>query len=285
MMAQSNPVGLRSRKHIHPFDLLRPANPDEAVGMALPDARSAFMAGGLDLIDRMKGGKTFERLILLDGIDALKAIRREGCRIVMGALATHEEIAGSDLLAEAAPDLAALWRKIANPRVRHTGTLGGNLMSGHPHYDAAPALLTLGAEATVHTATGARTIGIDRLADHPGTLLGSISIAETPPWRLLADRSLHPVLSAYLGFRIDRGQLVTARIAIGCACARPIAVDLPLGGEPTPGLAAMAGEVARGVGAMLPAEMINDGLASAAYRRRMCEVLIRRLLVRLAAHA
>jgi aerobic carbon-monoxide dehydrogenase medium subunit len=284
MVAQSNPVGLRSRRHIHRFDLLRPATAGEAVGMALPDARSAFMAGGLDLIDRMKGGKTFERVILLDGIDALKAIRREGGRIVIGALATHEEIAGSDLLAEAAPDLAALWRTIANPRVRHTGTLGGNLMSGQPHYDAAPALLALGAEATVHTATGVRTIGIDGLARHPGVLLGSVSIAETPP-RLLADRSLHPVLSVYLGFCIDRGKLVTSRFAIGCGCERPVAADLPLGDEPIPGLAARAGEVARAVAATLPAEMINDGLASAAYRRRMCEVLIRRLLVRLAAHA
>jgi carbon-monoxide dehydrogenase medium subunit len=285
MGAQSNPAGLRSRRHIHRFDVLRPATAGEAVGMALPDARSAFMAGGLDLIDRMKGGKTFERVILLDGIDALKAIRREGGRIVIGALATHEEIAGSDLLAGAVPDLAGLWRTIANPRVRHTGTLGGNLMSGQRHYDAAPALLALGAEAAVHTAAGVRTINIDRLADHPGALLGSISIAETPLLRLLADRSLHPVLSVYLGARVDRGKVTPSRITIGCACERPVAVDLPLGGEPISGLAAKAGETARDVVAALPAEMISDGLAGAAYRRRMCDVLIRRLLVRLAAHA
>jgi aerobic carbon-monoxide dehydrogenase medium subunit len=253
--------------------------------MVLPDARSAFMAGGLDLIDRMKSGKTFERVISLDGIDALKGIRRESGRIVVGALATHEEIARSDLLGEAAPDLAALWRMIANPRVRHTGTLGGNLMSGQPHYDAAPALLALGAEAAVHTPAGVRMVGIDRLADHPRALLESISIAGTPPLRLLADRSLHPVLSIYLGACVDRGKLTTSRIAIGCACERPVAVDLPLGGEPVSALAARAGEVARAVAAALPAEMISDGLAGAAYRRRMCDVLIRRLLVRLAADA
>jgi aerobic carbon-monoxide dehydrogenase medium subunit len=285
MTAQLNPAGLRSRKHIHPFDLLRPASAGEAVAMALPDARSAFMAGGLDLIDRMKGGKTFQRVISLDGIDALKAIRREGGRIVIGALATHEEIARSGLLAEAAPDLAALWRAIANPRVRHTGTVGGNLMSGQPHYDAAPALLALGAKAAVHTAACVRAVGIDDLAGHPGALLTSISIAETPTLRLLGDRSLHPVLSVYLGARVDRGKVTASRIAIGCACERPVAVDLPLGGEPVSGLAARAGEVARAITATLPAEMISDGLAGAAYRRRMCDVLIRRLLVRLAAHA
>jgi aerobic carbon-monoxide dehydrogenase medium subunit len=284
-MAQSNMVGLRSRKHIRPFDLLRPASPAEAIGMALPDARSAFMAGGLDLIDRMKNGTAFERVILLNGLAAMKAIRREGGRIIIGALATHAEIASSDVLVQGAPDLMKLWRVIANPRVRSTGTIGGNLMSAQPHYDAAPALLALAAEATVNTAAGVFTAGIDRLADHPGALLDSIGIAETPALRLLADRSLHPALSVYLGARVNRGELVAARIAIGCAYARPVAVDLPVGGKPVSGLAARAEEVVRAVAAALPADMADDGFASAAYRRRMCDVLIRRLLLRLAAHA
>ena len=47
------------------------------------------------------------------------------------------------------PDLATLWREIANPRVRHTGTVGGNIMSRQPHYDAMPALMALGATATI----------------------------------------------------------------------------------------------------------------------------------------
>jgi aerobic carbon-monoxide dehydrogenase medium subunit len=284
-MTQSNPVGLRSRKHIRPFDLLRPASPGEAISMVLPDTRSAFMAGGLDLIDQMKSGKTFERVVLLDGIASMKAIRREGGRIVIGALTSHAEIAHNDLLGEAAPDLMTLWRTIANPRVRYAGTIGGNLMAGQLHYDAAPALLALRAEATLHTAAGMRTVGIDKLADHPGALLDSVSIAETPPVRLLADRSLHPALSVYLGARVNRGELVAAQVAIGCACERPVAVDLPFGGEPVSGLAAKADEVVRAVAAALPAEMIDDGLASAACRRRMCGVLVRRLLLRLGAHA
>lgn len=282
-MAQSNLIGLRSRKHIQPFDLLCPANPAEAVGMALPDARSAFMAGGLDLIDRMKSGTTFERVILLDGIGAMKSIRRADGRIVIGALTTHAEIAHNDLLGEAAPDLVTLWRTIANPRVRCTGTIGGNLMAGQPHYDAAPALLALGAEAVLHTATGVRMAGIDELTDHPGALLDSISIAGTHASRLLADRSLHPTLSIYLGARVSARELVSARIAIGCSYARPVAVDLPLAGEPVSGLAAKADEVVRAVAATLPVKMTDDAVASAPYRRRTCGVLIRRLLVRLGA--
>ncbi|SRR5579871_5645012 len=150
--------------------------------------------------------RKFERVILLDGIGAMKTIRRAGGRIVIGALTTHAKIAHNDLLGETAPDLATLWRAIANPRMRYAGTIGGNLMSGQPHYDATPALLALAAEATLHTAAGVRTIGIDTLADHPGALLDSISIAATPPLRLLAERSLHPALSIDLGARVDRGE-------------------------------------------------------------------------------
>ena len=116
--------------------------------------------------------------------------------------------------------------------------------------------------------------------------INSASIAATPSLRLLADRSLHPALSIYLGARMDRGELAAARVAIGCACERPVTVALPLDGEAVSGLASKAGEIVRAIAAMLPAEeMIDDGLASAAYRRRMCDVLIRRLLVRLGAHA
>ncbi len=284
-MAQSNLVGLRSRKHIRPFKLLRPVSTGEAIGMALPGARSAFMAGGLDLIDEMKSGKTFERVILLAGIGTMKAVRRAGGNIVIGALTTHAEFASNDLLREVVPELVTLWRTIANPRVRYAGTIGGNLMSARPQYDAAPALLALGAEAVLHSATAVRTIGIDSLANQDGALLENISLAETPLLRLLADRSLHPALSIYLGARADGCELISARIVIGCAYERPVAVDLPLRGEPVSALAAKAAEIARAVAAALPAGMADDGLAGAAYRRRMCDVLIRRLLVRLGSQA
>jgi carbon-monoxide dehydrogenase medium subunit len=284
-MAQSSLVGLRSRKHIHPFALSRPTSADDAVAAVQPGMRSAFMAGGLDLIDRMKSGEAFDQLIFLDGIPSLHGIHRADGKLVIGALTTHAELARNEVLACAAPDLSALWRGIANPRVRTTGTIGGNLMSGLPHYDAAPALLALGAEATVRTAAGTVAIGVDQLADYRGALLESVSITEAPSLRLLADRSLHPTLSVYLGARFAQGELRAARIAIGCAYARPIAIDLAVSGEALPALAAKAADIAHTATDGLPAAVIGDGVASADYRRRMCNVLIRRLLVRLGATA
>jgi CO/xanthine dehydrogenase FAD-binding subunit len=183
------------------------------------------------------------------------------------------------------PGLSALWREIANPRVRYAGTIGGNLMSGLPHYDAAPALLALGAEATLSTGAGdPRIVGIDALTGHRGALLENVAFSVAPGIHLLADRSLHPMLSVYLGASSANGLLLAARIAIGCAYARARAVELPVAGKPLRAIADNAADLARIVIGELPVP-IEDGLASGSYRRRMIEVLIRRLLVRLGASA
>jgi len=281
---QTRLVGLRSRKHIVPFSLVRPTTVAEACAAMQAAGRTAFMAGGLDLIDRMKSGEAFDRVIFLDAIAPLRGIRRVDGRIVIGALTTHADVGRSDVLASAVPSLSALWREIANPRVRHTGTLGGNLMSGLPHYDAGPALLALAAEATLSTSAGSRTISIDALADHRGALLESVAFRAAPALHLLADRSLHPMLSVYLGASSADGELLAARVTVGCAHAQAPAVDLPVAGKPLQTIADNAADLARAVVSEVPPP-IDDGLASGSYRRRMMEVLIRRLLVRLGATA
>jgi carbon-monoxide dehydrogenase medium subunit len=289
-MPQSYPqsdalVGLRSRKHIMPFDLVMPASPEAACAAKTAGARNVYMAGGLDLIDRMKTGQAFDRVIRLDGIASLRGIRRADGMLIIGALTTHAEIARSDLLADAVPGLPALWRVIANPRVRHVGTIGGNLMSGLPHYDAALALLALDAQAIVRTAAGARSIGIEVLAGHRDALLEAVTIDPAPSWHLVADRSLHPVLSVYLGARSAEGEVRSARIVVGCAFAQPVAVRLPVSGLRMAALASRAKELARVVAGSMAGPMLDDGLATAVYRRRMCEVLVCRLLIRLGATA
>jgi carbon-monoxide dehydrogenase medium subunit len=281
---QTRLVGLRSRKHILPFSLVKPTTVAEACAAMQAGGRTAFMAGGLDLIDRMKSGEAFDRVIFLDAIAPLHGIRRVDGRIVIGALTTHADVGRSDALASAVPGLSALWREIANPRVRHTGTLGGNLMSGLPHYDAGPALLALAAEATLSTSAGSRTISVDALADHRSALLECVALRAAPALHLLADRSLHPALSVYLGASSADGVLITGRIAIGCAYARALALDLPVAGTPLRNIANNGADLARAAMGELPPPM-DDGLASGSYRHRMMEVLIRRLLVRLGATA
>jgi carbon-monoxide dehydrogenase medium subunit len=244
------------------------------------------MAGGLDLIDWLKGGEAVDRIIHLAGVRELAGIRRDGDTISIGALTTHAELAHSAVLADLIPDFPALWRTIANPRVRLVGTLGGNLMSAAPHYDAWPALLALGADAVVFDRSGtAATVELPALRGRDDMILGQVRIgAASLQRRLLADRSLHPVVSVYLGASIDSGKVRSARIVAGCAHAQAVMAELPVAGAGVAALGSDAGDLARAVAGSVP-EPIGDGLASGPYRRRMIEVLTRRLLIKLGSQS
>jgi carbon-monoxide dehydrogenase medium subunit len=280
-------IGLRSRKHIPSFDLVRPASVAEACRALTAPGRSVVMAGGLDLIDRLKGGEAVDRIVHLAGVRELAGIRRDGDAISIGALTTHAELARSALLADLIPDFPATWRTIANPRVRFGGTLGGNLMSAAPHYDAWPALLALGADAVVFDRSGVpAAVELPALRGRDDILLGQVRIggAASLQRRLLADRSLHPVVSVYLGASIDNGKVRSARIVAGCAHAQAVMAELPVAGTPVATLGSDAGDLARAVAGSVP-EPIGDGLASGPYRRRMIEVLTRRLLIKLGSQS
>lgn len=274
-------VGLRSRKHIPPFELFRPASVEEACQACSEPGRVALMAGGLDLIDRLKAGEAVDRVVHLAGVRELSVIRRDGDSISIGALTTHAELAQSEVLTELLPDLPAIWRTIANPRVRSAGTIGGNLMSAMPHYDAWPALLALGAQAVAIDRSGAHSaFDLRMVHGRDDIILAQVRLPMTPSRRLLADRSLHPIVSVYLGAIVEDGIVLSVRVAMGCAYAQPATVELPVAGVPVATLGVDAAELARAAATPLPGA-ISDGLASGSYRQRMVEVLVRRLLIKL----
>ena len=282
---QACAFGMRSRKHIAPFALARPRSISEACAEMAASPHARFMAGGLDLIDAMKSGTHYEKIIALDGVTDLRAIRREGASVFIGALATHADTASSEVLAAALPDLQRIWRGLANPRIRHVGTIGGNIMAGAAHYDAAPDCLALGASARLMDAEGRQhVVEIGDVSAWPGALLEGVTIPVTPGLRLLGERSLHPMLTVYLGGAQEGESWSGLRLAIGCAFARPLRIDLPLAGMDGRQLRSAAADIAQEVAATVP-EPVGDTLASSAYRRRMIGVLTRRLLTALAGDA
>lgn len=227
---------------------------------AMPGAQ--FMAGGIELIGRMKWGEVVEDVIHLGRVAGLADITATAGALRIGAGATHAAIAQSPVVAAALPDLAALWPEVANPRIRFTGTLGGNLMCRQPGYDGWPAMLALGAVPEGDTLLTAVTIPA-------GTML-------------LADRSLKPALIVWLGVSVSGGLVTAARLGVGGAHKAAVLLELPVVGTPLAALA--AAEAADWATRHLP-EPVTDSLASAAYRRRMAGVLARRLLLRAGARA
>jgi carbon-monoxide dehydrogenase medium subunit len=117
---------------------------------ALAKSGGMALAGGQSLVGAMKLRLANPgTLVDLSGIAELKGINKEGGALVIGALATHAEVAASAAVRQAIPALAALAEGIGDRQVRNRGTLGGSLANNDPAADYPAAALALG--ATIHT--------------------------------------------------------------------------------------------------------------------------------------
>ena len=139
------------------FEYVRPKSVDEAV-RAIGASNAKLLAGGQTLIPAMKLRLNRpERIVDLGAIGGLAAIARKDNALVIGAMATHADIATSAEVAAAIPGLAHVAEGIGDPQVRNRGTIGGSLANNDPAADYPAAVLALG--AVLHTSK--RTIAAE----------------------------------------------------------------------------------------------------------------------------
>ncbi|GAA4414711.1 FAD binding domain-containing protein [Actinokineospora soli] len=142
------------------FDYVAPTTLDDAV-RALADAGedAKIIAGGQSLLPvlRMRLA-TPPKLVDLARVAELHGIREDGDRIVIGAMTTHYELQRDPLVADHLALLRLATDTVADPQVRHRGTLGGALAHADPAGDLAAPALALDAEFTVCGMDGKRTI-------------------------------------------------------------------------------------------------------------------------------
>ena len=114
-----------------PFEYLRPRTVAEAAEMlAAHDGRAMAMAGGSDLLPKMKRGQIEPAyLIGLRGLPEMAGISAEpDGSLRIGAGQTLAEVCEDPAVAASAPALAAAARSVSTPQLRAAGTLGGNVM-------------------------------------------------------------------------------------------------------------------------------------------------------------
>jgi carbon-monoxide dehydrogenase medium subunit len=168
-----------------PFSYHRPATLADAVKLlATLGDEARPLAGGHSLVPMMKLRlATPEHLVDLHGIDGLKGIRREGNRVVIGAMTTQHELLASDEIRKLLPILHETALLIADPQVRYMGTIGGNVANGDPGNDMPALMMTLGASYRLEGTAGARDIAASEFYQgayftslEPGEILTAISI-------------------------------------------------------------------------------------------------------------
>ena len=167
------------------FSYHRPATVADAVKLLSTLGEEARpIAGGHSLLPMMKLRlATPEHLVDLHGVAGLKGVRRDGDRIVIGAMTTQHELLASDDIAKSLPILRETALLIADPQVRYMGTIGGNVANGDPGNDMPALMMTLDASYRLEGPAGARDIAASEFyqgayftALEPGEILTSISV-------------------------------------------------------------------------------------------------------------
>jgi carbon-monoxide dehydrogenase medium subunit len=133
----------------HPFTYQAPATIEEAVQQLGKSGDAKVIAGGHSLLPLMKLGLAQpETIVDLRRIASLREIRTEADgTIVIGALATHRDIAHDQTVRTKLAALADAAGEIGDLQVRARGTMGGSLAHADPAADEpAP---TLAYDATI----------------------------------------------------------------------------------------------------------------------------------------
>ncbi len=111
------------------------------------------MAGGTDLMLMLQKGQVCSKTIVdLSRVKELRYIKEDQGKIRIGALATHSDLAGSELLKKKVKILAIAAGSVGSPQIRNVGTVGGNIVNAQPAADTAIALSALNASALIRGA-------------------------------------------------------------------------------------------------------------------------------------
>ena len=111
------------------FDYVRPATLREAVAAA-GEPGAAYLAGGTNLLDLMKGAVTRPRRLVdighLPGLDQIEALADGSVRV--GALVRNADLAHDQSFARRFPAVAEALLSGASAQLRNAATVGGNLV-------------------------------------------------------------------------------------------------------------------------------------------------------------
>jgi carbon-monoxide dehydrogenase medium subunit len=279
---------------IRPFEYGRPANLDEALELLSEHGEdSRPIAGGTALVILMKQRLVRPSLLVsLDRLQELRGIEPIDGGLHIGAMTTQREAETSPLVRARAPLLAETLRHVATIRIRNVATLGGNLAHADPAQDPPVSLIALGARVRLAAKDGDRELPIeDFYSDYyetvlePGELVREIYVPPLPPRTGTAfckflPRSADDYATVAVAAAVtvdEEGRCDHARVALGAVATTPLraqgAEDVLLRRAPTSDVLREAAAAVRS-----DVDPLHDARGSAAYKRDMAEVFVRRAL-------
>ncbi|MFB7455447.1 FAD binding domain-containing protein [Streptomyces sp. NPDC088337] len=273
------------------FDYARPTSLGEAV-RTLADAgeEAKVLAGGQSLLPLLRLRLAFPELVVDIGrIPELRGVREDGGTLAIGALTTHHDVVHDPLVRRHAGLLAQATETVADPAVRHRGTLGGSLAHADPAGDLPAVALALDAELVAEGPGGRRTIPArEFFADYlqtalaPDELLVEVRVPKREGWGYRYEK-FHRVAQSWamVGVaalvRRDDGRIAETRIGLTNMGATPLraaaAEEALTGAGDADAVARAARSAAEGT------RPSRDASASPEYRAHLARVLTKRAVL------
>jgi aerobic carbon-monoxide dehydrogenase medium subunit len=210
------------------FDYLRPATLDEAV-RALGDAGddAKVIAGGQSLLPLLRLRLANPELLVdVGGLDDLRGVYDEGDSLLIGARTTHYQLVHDPLIAQHCGLIAEAAETVADPAVRHRGTIGGSLAHGDAAGDLPAVALATDATLVARGPAGDREIAaadffVDYLttALEPAEILTGVRVPKLGGWGYRYEK-FHRTAQAWAIVGVaalvqrSNGQVANARIGL-----------------------------------------------------------------------
>ncbi|MFF9661773.1 FAD binding domain-containing protein [Streptomyces althioticus] len=273
------------------FDYARPHTVEEAVRALADGGEDAkVLAGGQSLLPLMRLRMAFPQLLVDTGrIPGLRGSRMEGDTLVVGAMTTHHDVLRDALVRRHAGLLAAATATVADPAVRHRGTLGGSLAHADPAADLPAVVLALEGELVAVGPRGRRAIPArDFFTDYletalaPDELLVEVRLPSTDGWGFHYEKfqrvaQAYAIVGVAALVRRDNGSIAEARVGLtnmGSTPLRaPAAEEALAGAGDAAAVKQAAGEAAEGT------RPSRDTSASPEYRAHLARVLTGRAVL------
>ena len=267
------------------LEVLRPRTAGEALEILERSGDDAtILAGGMSLMPMMNLGIVRPGLVVsLNHVTDLAEITYDGV-VRVGAMARHQAVASSGLIAAHVPLLAEAALRVGDVQVRNRGTIGGSISHADPSADYMPVVVVAAATIELTSASGVRVVPVGEFfidfmftTREPNELVTAVLVPPLPKGsgssylRFARVEGSFPIVNA--AAIIEPG-FASTRVAIGGVGPTPElidATDVFVNGVDPAGLEEVSARAYEAA-----SEASSDVHSDAEYRRHMAGVFARR---------
>ncbi|MFO0992210.1 MAG: xanthine dehydrogenase family protein subunit M [Hyphomicrobiales bacterium] len=219
-----------------------PASVKEASALLAKERGASFvLAGGTDLLVRMKGGFIEPDLVVdIKRIKPMSEVKKSASGFEIGAAVPCCKLGENAALKKAWPGVVEAANLIGSKQVQGRCTIVGNLCNASPAADSVPAMVAAGAKAVIEGPKKKRTIPVEQVPVGPGRtslakgeIITGIQLPKRPPRSADAYLRFIPrtemdiaVVSAGVNLSLDgKGVVTAARVSLGAVAPTVLLVD------------------------------------------------------------